>query len=59
MKELKFYLLDENAFSDDVRALGKKYGASLWGRLEDGMIRQSQGKWIEEYNWDDARDRNT
>jgi hypothetical protein len=60
LEESKSYLADENAFSDDVSNLGQKYGAKIWGRLEDGEIRlsgQSQGSDNDQYDWDDARGR--
>jgi hypothetical protein len=59
-EELHSYLRNEDVFSDDILGLGREYGAKIWGRLEDGEIRssgESQGKGIEEHDWDDSRDR--
>ncbi|KAG9186622.1 hypothetical protein G6011_09730 [Alternaria panax] len=60
LDELHSDLGNVDAFSDDILRLGQEYGAKIWGRLEDGEIRssgESQGKGIEEHDWNDSRDR--
>jgi hypothetical protein len=60
LEQLQSHLSDEIVFSEDVFKLGQKYGARIWGRLEDGEIRssaESQGKGVEEHDWDVAEDR--
>jgi hypothetical protein len=60
LEQLQSRLFEENVFSEEVLRLGQKHGAKIWGRLEDGEIRlsgESQGRGVEEHDWDMAKDR--
>ncbi|EDU40194.1 conserved hypothetical protein [Pyrenophora tritici-repentis Pt-1C-BFP] len=59
-RQLQYDLAEETVFGEDVMRLGQQYGARLWGRLEDGEIRssgESQGRGIDEHDWDVLHDR--
>jgi len=58
--QLQSDLAEETIFGEEVLRLGQQYGAKLWGRLEDGEIRssgESQGRGIDEHDWDVPKDR--
>jgi hypothetical protein len=60
LEQLQIHLSEEDVFSEEALRLGHKYGAQVWGRLEDGELRssaESQGKGIEEHDWDVSKDR--
>ena len=60
LEQLQSHLSEESTFSEEVFKLGQKYGGKIWGRLEDGEIRssaESQGRGIEEHDWDLTKDR--
>jgi hypothetical protein len=60
LEQLQSHISEENTFSEEAINLGHKYGADVWGRKEEGEIRssvESQGKGIEEHDWDVAKDR--
>jgi hypothetical protein len=61
LERLHSDLAEETTFSEEVFKLGQQYGSAIWGRMEDGEIRspnQSQGRGIDEHDWDVAKDRN-
>ncbi|CAA9958363.1 hypothetical protein PTMSG1_01924 [Pyrenophora teres f. maculata] len=58
--QLQSDLAEQTVFGEEVVRLGKQYGARLWGRIEDGEIRssgESQGRGIDEHDWDVPHDR--
>jgi hypothetical protein len=60
LEQLQIHLSEEDTFQEEASKLGQKYGSKVWGRLEDGEIRssaESQGKGIEEHDWDVLKDR--
>ncbi|KAF1946103.1 hypothetical protein EJ02DRAFT_367925 [Clathrospora elynae] len=61
-EQLQTDLAEETVFSNDLLELGRQYGATIWGRLEDGEILSSgtsQERGLDELDWDRQRDRNT
>ena len=59
-EQLQTRLAEETVFAEEVLRLGQQYGARLWGRIEDGEIRssgESQGRGIDEHDWDVPNDR--
>jgi hypothetical protein len=60
LEQLESYLSEGNVFSEEAFQLGQKYGAKIWGRLEDGETcssAKSQGRGVEEHDWDVEKDR--